>query len=171
MTGEQFQFRADHVGDRHYFHLVFEKRPRLVPIMRAFIEGYTAEVVDDADLASRIALTVHELMENAMGYSSDEGSAKLEIEFWRDEGSQRVRVRSSNAASEANVKDVCSITDRLSQADVFAVYLEMFEEASRRQQGSKLGLARIAAEADMKICCSHANGRIEIVAENREARS
>ena len=53
---------------RPYFHLVFRPNIKLVSTVRRFTGEFYRRVLVDQDLASRLALATHEMLENAVTY-------------------------------------------------------------------------------------------------------
>ena len=51
---------------RPYFHLVFRPNIKLVSTVRRFTGEFYRRVLVDQELASRLALATHEMLENAM---------------------------------------------------------------------------------------------------------
>ena len=67
--------------------------PSMVSPTRRIIEAKLGPVLEDEDAIFRVAMTAHELLENAAKYASD-GKARLELSVTpRDEGRDRARRR------------------------------------------------------------------------------
>jgi len=111
-------------------------------------------VLRDPDSASRIALTIHELLENTLKYSLD-GQALLEVSVGNEEGGRRrVEVTARNRATPEQANDLGRRIHALSQAgDPMALYVGMMRESAQRS-GSGLGLARIRVEGEMVLSCA-----------------
>ena len=107
-------------------------------------------MLSDPDASSRVALAIHELLENTLKYSTD-GEASLDVALDQADGSRTVEIRSSNRASPAQLGELCSRIDALRDLDdPMALYVSMMAESARRN-GSGLGLVRIRVEAEMQL--------------------
>ena len=69
------------MGDRSRqsdFELKFCPSLELIPIVRRFVEIFYSQLLAQDDVAARIALATHELLENSVKFSSD-GMASIHI--------------------------------------------------------------------------------------------
>ena len=82
------------------FSLVFRPSVYLISLVRRFVEEFYEKVSSDPNVVSRLALTTHELLENAAKYSSD-GSTSLYVEV--DAKHNHVLVRTTNPATAQNL--------------------------------------------------------------------
>jgi hypothetical protein len=132
-----------------YFHLVFRPNITLVSTVRRFTAEFYRRVLIDGELASRIALATHELLENAVAYSSDpETAIRIEIE------GDLLTVRTWNRTPADRVDTVKKLVERLmTTSDIDQLYQELLMETARRAEGSGLGLARVRSEAEMGLEC------------------
>lgn len=130
-----------------YFHLTFRPNIKLVSTVRRFIAEFYRRVLVDQELSSRLALATHELLENAVAYATD-GETAIRIEI---EGDKLVAC-TWNRTSPERLSALRSTIDEMNQAaDPDRFYQEMLIRASKRTDGSGLGLARIRAEAEMNL--------------------
>lgn len=117
-----------------------------VPDVRRFVEKVHRRIVHDRDDVSRVIMAAHELLENAVKFSSD-GSATLHIEITA--GSQ-VCITTRNRANAADLEDLRRIADELESADdAMAFYLSQMQRKPTTRGG--LGLGRVAAEGEMDV--------------------
>jgi two-component sensor histidine kinase len=159
----QFGFRSVRTGDRYTFDLVFSTNPRLVPIVRRFVNDFYKELFEDAELVSRLALATHELMENVVKYAA-EPEGQLTIEVTPEASDPKAVIRVRNRASDEDVSRVGDLMAALAQSqDPFQFYLELMARTARRPD-SGLGLARIRAEGEMSLSHTLTEGRLEITA-------
>lgn len=132
---------------RPYFHLVFRPNIKLVSTVRRFTGEFYRRVLVDQELASRLALATHEMLENAVAYANDEETAvRIEIE------DDLLSVRTWNRAAPDRISAIKASIDRvMAAADPDAYYQEQMSVAAKRNDGSGLGLARIRNEAEMSL--------------------
>jgi hypothetical protein len=129
--------------------LRFTPNVELVSDVRKFISVFYEQVLGDAEAASRLALTTHELLENVVKYSTDgETRTCLDVEYLPK---PRVTIRTYNRTSADNIAALERLFGEMKSAgDPSAYYLRIAHAAARGPASkSGLGLARICAEADM----------------------
>jgi hypothetical protein len=159
----QFGFRSRHSGDRYIFDLIFSTNLRLVPIVRRFVNDFYKELFQDPELVSRVALTTHELMENAVKYST-EPEAQLTIEVTPEASDPKTIIRIRNRVRDEDASRVGDLVEALAQSpDPFQFYLDLMARNANRP-GSGLGLTRIRVEGDMLLSHSVTDGCLEITA-------
>jgi hypothetical protein len=150
------------------FELRFRPSATLISVVRRFVEEFYRKVMDDRDVASRLALTTHELLENAAKYSSD-GEASLQVVA----RAGTVHVRASNRASSAQIDLLRKYFDEIGAApDARELYRRMLQRTAVLSSGSGgLGLARIWAESEMTIRLDVRGDEVVIHAEGPIALS
>jgi hypothetical protein len=138
----------------------------LISLVRCFIEDFYAEVINSRGTASRLALVVHELVENAAKYSTD-GETALFVEC--DLPSCAISVRTANRATEARIGQLRRAFAEIAAApDAASLYMEAMRRcAVGESRSSGLGLARIWAECDMVLCLAVEGERVEITARGQ----
>jgi anti-sigma regulatory factor (Ser/Thr protein kinase) len=143
------------MDNRPYFHLVFRPNIKLVSTVRRFTGEFYRRVLVDQELASRLALATHEMLENAVAYANDDETAiRIEIE------GDQLSVRTWNRAAAERLAALKSSIDRVMAApDADLYYQEQMSVAARRSEGSGLGLARIRNEAEMNLSYDFDNDR------------
>ncbi len=138
-------------GDIVCCELRFRPNVRLVSVVRRFVESFYQLILNDSSVTERVALATHELLENAVKYSND-GETALRIEVDQKPRPWDVRVRTWNRTTAAHRGVLEQRFRRFTEAtDINALYQELMLEASKRDEGSGLGLARICAEAEMTL--------------------
>ena len=136
----------------------------LVSVMRGFVSSFYAKVLG-AGPSQMLAMATHELLENALKYSAEEG-ATIKIEVEPDTTVDRVRIRIQNRAAPAHIPPLQQVMARMNEArDPMAHYLTLMRETSKRSDGSGLGLARLRAEAGMTLALELEGNQVCIVAE------
>jgi hypothetical protein len=115
-----------------------------VPEVRRFVEKLQSRRESEDDV-SRVAMATHELLENAIKFSSD-GSTSLCVEV----GGSKITITTRNRAKPADVAELQQIAkDLASTLDPMLYYLEQMRRTPMKAGG--LGLGRVAAEGEMQI--------------------
>jgi len=131
--------------------VTFRPTVPLISSTRRFSADLLASVLKDPDCTSRVTLTIHELLENTLKYSTD-GQALLHVTVANVEGGgRRVEIVARNRATPEQAEDLRRRIHALAEApDPMALYVDLMRESAQRS-GSGLGLARIRAEAEMDL--------------------
>jgi hypothetical protein len=110
-----------------------------------------------------MAVTVHELLENAAKYSSGGGSSlRVEVDPTQP---RTLTVSVANNADPSRLPELQETITELSTApDPLDVYQRYLLRAATRDEGSGLGLARIFVEANMNVKLELQNERVCIKA-------
>jgi hypothetical protein len=138
-------------NETHAVDLSFRPCLESVSAVRRFLEVHYGHLTSDAQLISRMAVTVHELLENAAKYSSGGGS-RLRVEVDPAAVPRALSISVANQADPRHIPGLKETIDELSAAaDPSDVYQRYLLRAATRDEGSGLGLARIFVEADMSI--------------------
>ncbi len=143
-----------------YFHLTFRPNVSLVSTVRRFIGEFYRRILVDQELAPRLALATHELLENAVAYAID-GETEVEIELVGDQ----LTVKTWNRTLPERVAIVRSMIDAMNaESDADAHYQKLLIRTSKEPVGSGLGLARVRAECDMRVRYEIQDDRVCILA-------
>jgi hypothetical protein len=135
------------------FHLEVSMRADHLTAVRRFVADLTQSVVHDAELASRLAMSTHELLENAVKYSAD--PRRLVTLQLCAEADQCVQVTVLNVSNAALAASLHEWINRINEsADPIASYHQMLTRSMDEDSGSGLGLARIRAEGNMELSCT-----------------
>jgi hypothetical protein len=130
--------------------LKFRPNIELISIVRRFVASFFECVLRDPDAISRVALVTHELLENAVKYSTN-GESILRVEA-NATAPIRLSITVSNRASPEQIKLLQEIFEEMRGAgDPFVYYQKMMQRSAKLSEGSGLGLARILAEAEMTL--------------------
>ena len=136
----------------------------LVSVMREFVSSFYARVLGEGT-SQMLAMATHELLENALKYSAEEG-ATIKIEVEPGAEADCVSIRISNTAVAEHIPPLQQVVARIKDApDAMAHYLTLMRETSKRSDGSGLGLARLRAEAGMTLALEVEGNQVCIVAE------
>lgn len=142
--------------------LNFKPSIDLISSTRRFVNELMNSMLANPDASSRVALTIHELLENTLKYSTD-GEAHLDLCVQRHEGSALVEVSASNRATPEQLLELRQRIDELREvADPMGLYVSMMIESARRDGGSGLGLVRIRVEGEMDVTYAIEGDRITI---------
>jgi hypothetical protein len=153
------------------FEMTFRPKPELITVIRRFITAVYDRLHIDSALADQVALTAHELLENATKYSTD-GEASLHMEVTGTSANPQVRLRTKNRVSAEDRARVAACVDELARAaDPLAFYLELMRRAIASSRPGGLGLGRIVAEGDMSLTIEGTGDLLELVATHRGGAS
>ena len=136
-----------------------------VDLLRLAILNCLSAVFGDPDLSESVGIVTSELLENAIKYGNG-GETRLSVEF--DRIVNRVAIRMWNNATAAHIETLKRNVQELSEAsDAFAHYQEVMRRSAKRANGSGLGLARIAGEAEMSLSVTAEDGHVCVTAQTR----
>jgi hypothetical protein len=124
-----------------------------------FVRSHPLEV--SATLLSNVTMSAHELLENAVKYSSD-GQSALEVRMTPE--STQVTVTTSNRTTPDQAARAIELVNRLRGRPPHDVYQEEMAASVHRTNGSGLGLLRLAAECGMRLTANYIDGSIVIEA-------
>jgi hypothetical protein len=145
---------------RPYFHLSFRPNIKLVSTVRRFTDEFYRRVLVDHELSARLALTTHEMLENAVAYAVD-GETAIRIEVQDN----ILTIRTWNRATPERLQSVqAMIAEMNAVADPDEYYQTQLVKTAKRTDGSGLGIARIRAEAGMEISCEIDKDRLCVIA-------
>jgi hypothetical protein len=150
----------------HFCKFHFQSNVNVLAPVRRFVSDIVERLIQKPEVASRIEVAVHELAENSLKYSSENG-ARIEIEVYDVPQQMRVVVRTTNHATPEFVTTVCGLIDemRAAQSPV-DYYLKTLDRSAARAVGSGLGLARVFAESGMSLSYTRpSDSEICVVAE------
>jgi hypothetical protein len=125
--------------------------PGIVSPTRRIIEAKLGPVLEDEDAIFRVAMTAHELLENAAKYASD-GHARLQVSVTPrgEDAIVRVAVTNNSTPEHINQLGVC-YSEMNAATDAMAHYFTLMRRNAKAGAGSRLGLARVRAEGEMEI--------------------
>jgi hypothetical protein len=155
-------------GDDAYFELSFSPSVGLVSTVRRFVTNFYDQILEDAEVTSKVAVATHELLENAVRYSTD-GQTCVRVGV-RREGRKTftVTIDTSNRTKEEHVVFLTALMDEMQRSsDPEAFYQTLMARSAKRTDGSGLGLGRIRAEADMTLTHEIKGDRVHLHAQAR----
>jgi len=131
--------------------LNFKPSIDLISSTRRFVNELLDSMLANPDVSSRVALTIHELLENTLKYSMD-GEARLDLSVDKKDGRRVVEIKASNRANPDQLAELQGRIDSLRDlADPMSHYVTMMVESARDPDGSGLGLVRIRVEGEMEL--------------------
>jgi hypothetical protein len=143
----------------------FRPHPGLLTQTREFVSSFCDTFVTDPDTTSRITMAAHELLENAVKYSTD-GTTRMRIELHERNGDSFVTIQSQNHATPERAAALQDMVGRIHEAtDPFKFYCELVLQSAEHEDEGGLGLARITAEADLELACNVEGDEVTIIAE------
>lgn len=161
----------------NYAHLELKFSPcvELITVVRTFVKDFYEHVVKDPELTWRLALATHELLENAVKFSTD-NTTSLQVEVTRSATDIKVNIATRNRASPDQVTRLHEMFDEMKQVpDAFQYYQQLIRRTSKQTTGSGLGLGRVRAEALLNLGYSIDGDLVELKASAleplREARA
>ncbi|MGA7122890.1 MAG: hypothetical protein WBY94_22505 [Polyangiaceae bacterium] len=146
--------------------LVLDFRPAksIVTTTREYLDSLYGGLLSDRDETYRLTLTVHELLENVIKYA-EAGPRHLRVGMRSENGNTHVQVETRNSASPEGIATLQRLfLDFAASRDAVTIYDQLLATSFQRE-GSGLGLARIRAEADMRLACEIEGNDVTIRAE------
>jgi len=130
--------------------------------VRTFVETFCERAGADPDRAAAVALSVHELLQNAVDYSTD-GWAHLALRVDKAQGRITLEVKSHGTPEK--VEGLLKLNQRLShEPDALQLYLSLMRETAKKKGSSGLGLGRIRFEGGMDIKIEVTDGTVHVTA-------
>jgi two-component sensor histidine kinase len=146
------------------FDLSIDPNPRFVSIVRRFVEDALARLLLDPACVCQVAMSAHELLENATKYAIG-GKALLRVSFTRDGDQADVSLYLANETTPRHIGRLRDqVTAIASAADPFAHYQRLMRQSARSTEESGLGLARIRAEGDMILALEVKGSSVALLA-------
>ncbi len=154
-----------------YFEMSFAPSMELVSVVRRFVGALYERLLIDSEVAHRVALAAHELLENAVKYSID-GETSIRMEVTRIGPIPECVIRTRNRTSPDNVSTLRTrLEDLKTSGDADAHYMALLRESTMPQNANRrggLGLGRIASEAEMDLSFTvDDHGVVELSARTR----
>lgn len=148
-----------------YFNLAFRPNIAVVSTVRRFTTEFYRRTIADDELAQRVALATHELLENAVAYATDE-ETEIRIEVVGDQ----LVVKTWNRALPERLARLRAAMDEMNaEPDADRYYQKLLIRASKSLEGSGLGLARVRAEAEMQLRYEIDQDRVCVMATTKVA--
>ena len=137
-----------------YCELSFSPNVSLIATVCRFVGEFYERVLGDQDVASRLVVATHELLENAVRYSSD-GRSSIRIGVHRRSDMLDVAIDTWNRTTREHRNALGALLEEMLGArDRGGFYQRLLRRTARREDGSGLGLGRIYAESEMDLSCN-----------------
>jgi hypothetical protein len=154
-------------GGGAYLELCCRPNIDLISSARRFIADFFERAIGDGDTIARMAMAAHELLENAVKYSSD-GNAFMRVEVTPQGKQRNVEVLTRNRTSPERFAELRRRVDEMARyTDPFDYYRFAMERSCLEAVGSGLGLARILAEGEMTISLEREGDEISLIARTQ----
>jgi hypothetical protein len=142
---------AEPLKEHLYFDLTCAPSARLLPALRRFALETCLRGAIGADRAYRISLGAHELLENAITYTSKR-EVKFRIELLPNSAEPTVRLQVSNESTPQNLARLGQFFEEMqSFPDPKLQYQHLMQRVVTQKETAGLGLGRVRAEAHMTI--------------------
>lgn len=142
-------------------YLTLRMKPPWVFIdeLRRFVESFCACACTGHNRETQLALTVHELMQNAVPNSHDDD---VELTLEVEPAADRVAVAVTNRCNDAEYHALAERLERMyREPDALQHYLQAMNDTPAVQRGG-LGLARVRFEAQLDLAVSRSGGRMTV---------
>ncbi len=149
------------------FDLSLDPNPRFVSIVRRFVEEVFERLIPDPEAVFRVSMSAHELLENAAKYATG-GRALLRFSTRLEGEYAVVNLSLINDTSPGHIDQLRQRVQAIVNApDAFVHYQHLMLAPSRSPSESGLGLARIAAEAEMQLGLEVKENTVAIMASGK----
>jgi hypothetical protein len=149
------------------FDLSIDLNPRVVSMVRRFVEEALERIVPDPNAIFRVSMTAHELLENAARYAlGSRAILRFSVKIAAD-----LAAINLSLINETTPAHIARLRERISVLadcdDLFAHYQRLMRESTRGADEAGLGLARIASEAEMALGLEVKGPTVAIMASTR----
>ncbi len=131
-----------------FVDLKFGPKWTYISTVRTFVENFMAISLSDKKKAGIIAMSVNELIENAIKYSDKES---IQIKFQILTNEKKIYVNVSNHASGEEERNLDSILAEINSLPPLEAYMNRMKLSIDSPGRSSIGLARIRYESKAEI--------------------
>lgn len=136
-------------GNKIFVDLKFGPKWTYISAVRTFIENFMAISLDNKKKAGIIAMSVNELIENAIKYSDMEG---IQIKFQIISNEKKIYVNVSNHATSEEEQNLKKILIEINSRPPLEAYMNRMKATlDSFSDKSSIGLARIRYESKAEI--------------------
>jgi hypothetical protein len=135
--------------NRVFVDLKFGPKWTYISTVRTFVENFMAISLADKKKAGLIAMSVNELIENAIKYSDKED---IQIKFQIISNEKKIYVKVSNHATTEEENNLKKILDEINSLPPLEAYLNRMKSSlDSLNEKSAIGLARVRYESRAEI--------------------
>jgi two-component sensor histidine kinase len=146
------------------FGLRLQPQPRMVSVVRRFVEESCERMVGDLHAVHQVSLAVHELLENAAKYAVGDKTG-LNVRFGSKGASASIRL--TNQTTPEHIARLRACIEEIQAAtEPFVHYQNLMRKTYGVEEESGLGLARIRAEGELKLSLEIHGNMVTIVASS-----
>ena len=146
------------------FGLQIQPQPRMVSIVRRFVEESFEKLVGDPEAVFRVSMAVHELLENAAKYSIGD---KTDISVHFESNGCAAKIKLTNQSTPEHIARLrASIQEIQPSREPLALYQSLMRRKAGLQAESGLGLARIRAEGELNLSLEIDGSMVTITASS-----
>jgi hypothetical protein len=147
------------------FELSLEPNPRMVSIVRRFVEETFEKLVGDPEAIFRVSMTAHELLENGAKYAIGKRSVLRLLLEETAGGGATAQIAITNETTPEHVERLRVRIAEINRAEEpFGLYQALMRRSSKLRDESGLGLARIRAEGEMNLGLEVDGNTVTIIA-------
>lgn len=144
------------------FGLKILPHPRMVSIIRRFVEESIEKLNGDKQAIFQASLAVHELLENAVKYSNG-NEAELRVEF--SNCGTLIKIELANLSTPTHIARLRACVSKVQKSShPCKLYQAMMRKSYGTKHGSGLGLARIRAEGKLDLNLAIHGAAVTIIA-------
>lgn len=133
--------------------LAFDREWGNITLVKTFFENFIISKMKKSEEVHKVGITVSELLENAVKYSSKNG-VRIVIQNVKINGTVKIRVY--NYANEYHIKKLKTRLKEMHTMDSLDFYLYRMRESVKDKKASPgLGLARVYHEAQAEISAKY----------------
>jgi anti-sigma regulatory factor (Ser/Thr protein kinase) len=155
------------MSQRLGFELSFESLAGLISPARRFVEQTVERAVHDPEDVFRVAMTAHELLENAVKYGRGKVTT-LAVWIEPDGAAMTATLRLTNVASKGDIERLqAGVTALLQSTHPNEYYRDLMCRDVGTSGESGLGLARIVVEGEMQLSTELDGDQVTITATGR----
>ena len=149
------------------FDLSIDPNDRFVATVRRFVEGALERLMVDPDGVFRVAMTAHELLDNAVKHSVA-GSVLLRFAARIEPEQALINLSVINETTPSHIDRLRETINAIGGAQsAFAHYRRLLPAATRMRGDAGLGLARIAAQAEIMLGLEIKGTTVAVMASTR----
>ncbi len=139
------------MSQRAHVEITFSPSPTLVPIVRRFVDEFYSKILNDPEITSRLVVATHELVENAVKFSTD-GQTTFSIHVAEERTGRSLVIRTRNRSNLENIAVLQQMFAEIAHSpNPSAYYQVLMRRSAKLKKGSGLGLGRVRAESEMEM--------------------